>query len=64
MAQEVEIIGAPGFVDRFRAAVIPGLDWIERAGEEPVTVIVTEVGEILVVPAGSVHDVESGEWEK
>ncbi len=55
MNGRVEITGAPGFVDRFRATLIPGLHEVRLAGEsEPVSVVSTEAGEILAVPSGCI----------
>lgn len=63
-ADNVEIVGAPGFVDRFRARLIPGLDHVPAVdGRGDLAVITTEVGDIHVVPASTVHPIESGEYE-
>lgn len=61
MAREVEIIGAPGYVDRFRAFVVPGLDRVPAVDDRgDLAVLYTEVGDYHVVPASTVHDVEGG----
>ena len=46
------IVGAPGYVDRFEAKVIPGLHRITTPRNDgPVTVIATKAREILAVPS-------------
>lgn len=58
---QVEIIGAPGFVDRFKAVLVPGLHEVSFAGDvEPVSVITTQAGELLAVPSKYVHPVNGG----
>lgn len=55
-ANAVEIVGAKGFADRFEAYVIPGLDHLPPRDERgALAVIVTEVGDIHVVPSSTVR---------
>jgi hypothetical protein len=54
---KVKVVGVPGYPDEFRATIIPGLHEVPQPGEEPVTVISTEAGEILVVPSSSIEEV-------
>ena len=50
MGQQVIIADHPGYVERYKATVIPGLHEIQCAQDvEPSTVVTTEAGEILVV---------------
>lgn len=49
MAQQVIVANHPGYVDRYKATLIPGLHKVEQPGEEPVSVISTESGETLAV---------------
>lgn len=57
----VEIVGAPGFVDRFRADLIPGLHEIRICRDvEPASVVSTEAGEILAVQSRYVRIVGEG----
>lgn len=65
MARKVEIVGAPGFVDRFPATVIPGLERVNGFGDRgDLTVVSTAAGELLVVPSSTVHDAAEGEQER
>lgn len=61
MAQRVKIVGLPGYVEEFRAVIIPGLHRVPQPGEQPVTVISTEAGELLCVPSSTVRDPETDE---
>lgn len=52
MPQHVKIVGAPGYVEEFRAVLIPGLHEVPAVDDRgPVSVISTEAGELLVVPS-------------
>lgn len=63
MAQHVEVNGAPGFVDHFKAVLIPGLDHLKniRNHAEEVAVVLTEAGDLHVVPSSTVTHVDSPE---
>jgi hypothetical protein len=54
-SNKITLVGAPGFADGFEAWIIPGLNGVEQHGEEPVSVITTDVGDIHVVPASTVR---------
>ena len=59
MAQQVIVFKLPGYVDRFRATLIPGLHRIVSArGAEPVSVVSTEAGEVLAVESRHVFTPE------
>lgn len=65
MPNEVVIAGHPGFVDEFRASLIPGLhNFTTPAEKEPVTVICTEAGEPLVVRSRYVFTAEGLAYAK
>jgi transcription antitermination factor NusG len=46
---KVEINGAPGFVDQFKATLIPGLHKVEATYGMPVSIVSTEAGETLAI---------------
>lgn len=52
---QVEITGAPGFVDNFKATLVSGLHRVGTVDGQPVTVVTTEVGEYLAVPSKHVR---------
>lgn len=59
MAQQVVVFKHPGFTDRFRAILIPGLHKVSSPpGAEPVSVISTEAGEVLAVQSRHVFTPE------
>lgn len=59
MAQKVQIVGAPGFVNKFRATLVPDMHEIQAGPGCPVvSIISTEAGELLAVPSDSVEFVE------
>jgi hypothetical protein len=57
VSNKVNVVGAPGFPEPFRATLIPGLDAVQLAGEkEPYAVVSTEAGELLAVPSRCVEE--------
>lgn len=59
MAQSVKVVGAPGYVDEFRAKIVPGLQEFRVADDqEPVTVVMDKGGDIHVVPSRCVQFTE------
>jgi hypothetical protein len=57
---KVVVTGAPGFPEPFRATIVPGLHEVLMAGaEEPVTVLSTEAGELIVVDSKYIEEVDS-----
>ncbi len=63
--QHVKIVGAPGFVNEFRATAVPGMESIRASDStELVAIIVTEAGEYLAVPARCVRPAETPEAER
>lgn len=57
MTRKVEITGAPGYVDGFKATLVPGLDHVQVSANAPeVSVVVTDAGETLAIPSEFVHD--------
>lgn len=57
MTRKVEIVGAPGYVDGFKATLVPGLDKVQVSDDAPVvSVVVTDAGETLAIPSEFVHD--------
>lgn len=70
MTRKVEIVGAPGYVDGFKATLVPGLDEFQAGPDAPkVSVVVTDAGETLAIPSEFVHDLNQNaelyrnEWE-
>lgn len=65
MPQHVKVVGAPGFVEEFRAILIPGLHKIPAVdGRGELSVVTTEVGDIHVIPSKHVElTFVSGKWE-
>ena len=57
MSNEVEVVGAPGFVNRFRAKLIGNVGAVDDRGA--LAVVVTPDGCTLVVPSSTVRKVES-----
>lgn len=45
------IVEHKGFPQRFKATLIPGLHKVDQPGEDPVTVISTEAGDVIAVPS-------------
>lgn len=59
MPQHVKVVGAPGYVEEFRAVLVPGLHKVPAVdGRGPLSVLCTEVGEYHVVPSANVQFVE------
>jgi hypothetical protein len=59
MAPQVVVFKHPGFVDRFKATLIPGLHKISSAPDvDPVSVVSTEAGEVLAVQSRHVFTPE------
>ncbi len=58
MARKVKVVNVPGYAD-FRATVIPGFDRVASVdGRGGLAIVSTEEGELLVVPADNLEDVE------
>lgn len=61
--QRVAVVGAPGYVDRFTASLLlNNFPAVDDRGD--LAVVSTEVGELHVVPASTVHPLTDGEYER
>lgn len=59
----VEIVGAPGYVDGFRATLVPGLHEFQAGPDAPkMSVVVTDAGETLAIPSEFVRVLYCREW--